>query len=104
MHCCNGGGPDRPALGGAGHPTPGYRTLKGTARRLAAAMKWATPIITLALVPKCPMCVMAYVAAATGLGLSYTQASWLRVGVIWVCVGAIVALAGRAALRTWAAR
>lgn len=53
----------------------------------------------LLLVPKCPMCVAAYVAAGTGLGLSYSTAAYLRTGLICVCVGSLVVLAARRAWR-----
>lgn len=53
----------------------------------------------LLLVPKCPMCVAAYVAAGTGLGLSYSTAAYLRTGLICVCVGSLVWLGARRAWR-----
>jgi hypothetical protein len=41
--------------------------------------------LVLALVPKCPMCVAAYLALATGLEISIVTAEWLRLAVIGVC-------------------
>ncbi|HZW05482.1 MAG TPA: hypothetical protein VFF65_00035 [Phycisphaerales bacterium] len=73
-------------------------------RRAGAVGGWVLPAVVLALVPKCPMCVMAYVAAGTGVGLSYSAAGGLREGVIWVSVGVLVVLAGRLARRAWVSR
>jgi hypothetical protein len=41
---------------------------------------WILPGILLALMPKCPACVAGYIALATGLGVSFTAASYLRSG------------------------
>lgn len=53
------------------------------------------PSAALVLMPKCPLCVAAYVAAATGIGISIPAAGWMRVGLVAVCVGMLVVLAGR---------
>ena len=58
-------------------PSPGW-----LARRCATVAGWVVPASVLALLPKCPACVAAYVALATGLGISVTAASFLRTGVI----------------------
>ena len=54
-------------------------------RRTKRAAGWGTPAWVLALVPKCPMCVAAYLALATGLEISMVTAEWLRLAVIGVC-------------------
>jgi hypothetical protein len=41
--------------------------------------------------PKCPMCLAAYVAAATGVSMSLSTAGWLRTTMI---TGSIAALLG----------
>ncbi len=50
------------------------------------------PIFLLAAVPKCPACVAMYFAMATGISLSITAASQLRMGMI-VSSLAVLALA-----------
>jgi hypothetical protein len=61
-------------------------------RRLAA---WLIPGGLLVLMPKCPVCLAAYVAAATGLGLSLPAASGLRTLLIALCCASLAFLAGR---------
>ncbi len=56
---------------------------------------WILPGATLALLPKCPLCVVAYVALATGIGISLPTATWLRLAVVVVCVAALAFFAGR---------
>jgi hypothetical protein len=59
-------------------------------------MRWLIPATMLVLMPKCPVCLAGYVALGTGIGLSFTAASWLRVALIVLCIGALGWLAFRA--------
>jgi hypothetical protein len=54
--------------------------------------------VVLVLTPKCPACVVAYVAVFTGLGMSLTVAAYLRTGVITL---AVIALAWIATVALW---
>ena len=59
-----------------------------TCRRCGEASGWVLPSVLLAIMPKCPACVAAYVALATGVGLSFSAAAALR----WAALAASVAL------------
>jgi hypothetical protein len=49
--------------------------------------------------PKCPACVAAYVVFGTGVGISISTASYVRVAIITACMAALVYLAARQARR-----
>jgi hypothetical protein len=60
--------------------------------------EWAAPAIpaaALALMPKCPACVAAYVALGTGLGISLTTAAHIRTALIILFVAALAIVAAR---------
>jgi hypothetical protein len=64
-------------------------------RRAVDLVVWIIPSAILALIPKCPMCLAAYIALWTGLGLSVAAAANLRVLLIVACVISLVLVAAR---------
>jgi hypothetical protein len=61
------------------------------------ATHWLAPSVGLALIPKCPMCVAAYVAMISGVSISFSAAAWLRLGLVALCLGALMRLLVRMA-------
>jgi hypothetical protein len=72
------------------------------ARRSLGALGWAAPSAVLALMPKCPACVAAYLALATGIGVSLPTASLVRILLIVICVAWLTWCAARQAHRFFA--
>ena len=50
-------------------------------------------VATLVLMPKCPLCVAAYLALFTGITISVSEASFLRTVVLIVCSTVLLTLA-----------
>ena len=71
-------------------PRPAPFSKRG--REIAA---WIIPGATLVLLPKCPMCIVAYVALFSGAGISMACASNLRVALLALCIGTLLFLALR---------
>jgi hypothetical protein len=65
------------------------------ARRCAGAAGGVAAASVLALMPKCPVCLTAYVAIGTGVGISVSAASYLRTGAIGLSLALLAYLAGR---------
>jgi hypothetical protein len=57
-------------------------------RRCVDVLSWIVPGAILALTPKCPMCLAAYIAAWTGTGLSFPAATHLRAALLILCASA----------------
>lgn len=63
--------------------------LKSVTGHVLGTSKWIVPTAILALVPKCPMCLAAYVGLATGIGISVPVAAWIRTGLVLTCLCAL---------------
>jgi hypothetical protein len=63
------------------------------------ASRWIAPSVGLVLIPKCPMCVAAYVTMLTGISISVAAASWVRLGMIVLCIAALVVVLTRSVTR-----
>src|SRR5581483_7426081 len=59
---------------------------KSFAKRFVNTIKFMMPGIVLTLIPKCPVCFAAYIALGTGIGLSLTTATYIRMVLILLCV------------------
>jgi hypothetical protein len=69
------------------------------ARRIGDLICWIVPGAILALIPKCPMCLAAYVALWTGIGLSISAAIYLRASLMVLSIALILFLGARSARR-----
>jgi len=89
-HCCGGTGSGREPLPGA--TVEGDSRPRGFVRRGANISGWTVPGAILLLLPKCPACIAAYIAIGTGIGISVAAATYIRMGLVAVCVGMLGAL------------
>ena len=81
----------------------GERPSRRLARRRAGAAASILPGAVLLLLPKCPLCLAAWLTVATGIGFSATAAARVR-GLIVVFWVAAVALAAAQIIRRRALR
>lgn len=79
-------------------PSGGDDRPKGFFRRARRTADWLFPAAILALMPKCPLCVAAYIALGTGIGISVSTAKYLRISMVVVCLGSLVYLAAKWAI------
>ena len=73
--------------------------VPGTFRRLCHLGKWFAPGAVLLLIPKCPLCIVAYAAMFGGIGLSVSAASDLRIFLIGASLAILTYLAVRTLLK-----
>jgi hypothetical protein len=59
-------------------------------RRVIGAVRWLLVGAAVVVVPKCPMCLAAWIALGTGVGISVTTAAYLRVGLAVMCAVSLV--------------
>ncbi len=77
LHCCQ-----RKSLAGDEARKTGPRRARGVAGLIL-------PGALLALMPKCPMCLAAYVALGTGFTMSYSSAHIIMRAVTALCIGTL---------------
>ena len=73
----------------------GARQQKTFLRGVRKASGWVLPGAVLALLPKCPMCLAAYVALCTRFTISNSSAHILMRALTALCIGTLALLVGR---------
>lgn len=98
-HCCD------VATADAGHETFTAQSADNGAkpslfiRRCRSAAEWMIPGAILALLPKCPLCLAAYLALVTGVGFSMSTLIYLRTALVVLCVVSLLYLTVRSIRR-----
>jgi hypothetical protein len=67
----------------------------GLLRRAWRSIQWLFPATVLVLMPKCPLCVAAYVALFTGVGVTVSTARWIQILLLVFCLTSLAYLAVR---------
>jgi uncharacterized protein YqgC (DUF456 family) len=62
------------------------------ARRFSKVAVSLLPAAVLALLPKCPLCLAAWLTFATGFSFSASGILWMRAGIVLVCAGAVASI------------
>jgi hypothetical protein len=95
-HCCHG----EPASSGG--QTAGRGEGPRPASRLRRSLDTGGSVLSavvLILLPKCPACLAAYLAAGAGIGVTFTTASHLRTALLALSLAGLAYVAGRYAVR-----
>jgi len=93
--CCEVGASDSHSERFAGPTTDGELHPLTFARRCLDIAGWIVPSAILALMPKCPACLAAYIAIGTGVGLSLSTATRLRASLLLLCIALLLYLVVR---------
>jgi len=94
VHQCRGCAPAK-----SGQPITADRNAGKTApslvRRVSDLLRWMIPAALLAILPKCPLCIAAYIALGTGIGVSVATAAHIRALLLAVSLSALAYLGVR---------
>mgnify|MGYP007076044265 CR=1 FL=1 len=95
MSCrCEHGGDQ--VIGGMNHAD-----TKPAIHKKAHAARILLPGILLMLIPKCPLCLAAWIAVGTGIGISFTVAAWLRWSLIAIGIISLCYLIFKSTVQLW---
>ena len=67
------------------------------ARRFSSFTASILPTAVLVFLPKCPLCLAAWLTVATGVSFSAGAAAWLRVIIVLLCLAALTPIICRRA-------
>ncbi len=98
-HCCENAAGDSRSERFAAQTEVGRWHPRTFARRCLDITGWMVPGAILALLPKCPACLAAYVAIGTGVWLSLSTATYLHASLVILCVALPLYLAMRGLCR-----
>ena len=79
---------DSPTERAGTNPADG-KPSTGFLRRAWLGTQWLFPTALLVLMPKCPLCVVAYVAMFTGIGITVATARWIQILMVVICVSSL---------------
>ncbi|WP_321476989.1 hypothetical protein [uncultured Paludibaculum sp.] len=75
-------------------PAPGQ-----SAGRLSKVTASILPAALLLILPKCPLCIAAWLTVATGLSISAANITWVRAGILLLWMAAVAPVLWRRVLR-----
>jgi hypothetical protein len=61
-----------------------------TTHRISRIAGWLLPAAILAVLPKCPMCLVVYFAMLTGVGLSVGTVAHVRILLVVMCAASFI--------------
>jgi hypothetical protein len=76
-------------------PAPHTVQPSGALHRAWRSIQWLVPATVLMLIPKCPLCVAAYVALFTGIGITVSTARCIQVLMLAISLTSLAYLAVR---------
>jgi hypothetical protein len=93
IFCCSVSPPNDARTGDFDASTGRESRGRGLAKSFFDVVGMIVPATVLALLPKCPACLAAYIALGTGVGLSVSTANYLRTLFVVLCVASLLYLA-----------